>query len=75
MPEVVAALKTVCRQAHDRDVLMDEAFTKVGSLPKAKLRSMREAASADLRKTASVQTARREEAKKNLQGYGFGMGF
>ena len=75
MPEVVAALKTVCRQAHDRDALMDEAFTKVGSLPKAKLRAMREVASADLRKTSSINTARREEMKKNIPGYGFGMGF
>ena len=72
---MVAALKTVCRQAHDRDALMDEAFTKVGSLPKAKLRAMREVASADLRKTSSINTARREEVKKNIPGYGFGMGF
>ena len=75
--EVVTALKAVCRAAHDRDALMEEAWP--WSLPKAKLAALRTVAAVNYSKTAADANVRREEkAKAAASGpstFGYGMGY
>lgn len=76
--DAMAALKAVCKGAHDRDALMEEAWKGTGSLPGAQLAKLRAVAAANFARTSAEASARREEQKstpRSSSGFGYGLGY